>query len=100
MEVLKKKAIAAATLSLALIPSFGANQMADAKEKKSADSDKAKNVIMFVGVGMGASHRKAIRLAAQSLDGELAMNNKPVTGNVDKKKHCWQVQLCFYVFGK
>ncbi|MDN4525885.1 alkaline phosphatase [Fictibacillus fluitans] len=79
---MKKKAIAAATLSLALITSFGVNQMADAKEGKSAHPDKAKNVIMFVGDGMGASHREAIRLAAQGLNGELAMNNMPVAGNV------------------
>lgn len=51
---------------------------------------------MFVGDGMGASLREAIRLAAQGLNGELAMNNKPVTG----KKYCWQVQQCFFVFRK
>ncbi len=79
---MKKKTIAAATLSLALITSFGVNQIADAKEEKSASPKKAKNVIMFVGDGMGASHREAIRLAAQGLNGELAMNKMPYTGNV------------------
>ncbi|WP_429876966.1 alkaline phosphatase [Fictibacillus sp. NRS-1165] len=82
VEVLKKKTIAAATLSLALITSFGINHMADAKEKRSASPNKAKNVIMFVGDGMGASHREAIRLAAEGMNGELAMSKMPYSGNV------------------
>lgn len=51
---------------------------------------------MFVGDGMGASLREAIRLAAQGLNGELAMNNKPVTG----KSTAGRSSSAFLFFGK
>lgn len=78
----KKKTVAAATLSLALITSFGVSKIADAQDVHKANPKQAKNVIMFVGDGMGASHREAIRLAAEGINGELAMNKMTHTGNV------------------
>jgi alkaline phosphatase len=40
----------------------------------------AKNVILFVGDGMGASQRDLIRLATVGLEGELAMDKLPYEG--------------------
>lgn len=43
---------------------------------------KAKNVIMFIGDGMGAAQRNAGALATVGLDGELAMDSLPYAGLV------------------
>jgi alkaline phosphatase len=40
----------------------------------------AKNVIIFVGDGMGVSQRDLIRLATVGLEGELAMDGLPYEG--------------------
>lgn len=78
-----KKMLAGVTLSLALIGSIGFNQIADAKSSNHyTNPKKAKNVIVFVGDGMGASHREAIRLATKGLTGDLSMNKMPYVGNV------------------
>ncbi|MDM5198297.1 alkaline phosphatase [Fictibacillus enclensis] len=75
--------LAGVTLSLALIGSIGFNQIADAKSSNHyTNPKKAKNVIVFVGDGMGASHREAIRLATKGLTGDLSMNKMPYVGNV------------------
>ncbi|WP_432488817.1 alkaline phosphatase [Kineococcus sp. SYSU DK018] len=46
------------------------------------DQSKAKNVILFVGDGMGAAHRQAGRLALAGLDRDLYMDSLPVSGSV------------------
>ncbi|WHY74913.1 alkaline phosphatase [Fictibacillus enclensis] len=75
--------LAGVTLSLALIGTIGFNQIADAKSSNHyTNPKKAKNVIVFVGDGMGASHREAIRLATKGLTGDLSMNKMPYVGNV------------------
>ncbi|MNH84990.1 Alkaline phosphatase 4 precursor [compost metagenome] len=43
-------------------------------------SQQAKNVILFVGDGMGAAAREAIRLATVGLKGNLAMDSMPYSG--------------------
>jgi alkaline phosphatase len=40
----------------------------------------AQNVIIFIGDGMGTSHRDAIRYAAVGVEGELAMDDLPYAG--------------------
>lgn len=56
----------------------------------SSTQGKAKNVIVFVGDGMGAAHRDAIRLATKGVNGELEMDDMPYSGmvhtNSDDKK--------------
>lgn len=79
----KKNAMVKAALSLALISSLGFSHGADAKgNSKQAQPKKAKNVIVFVGDGMGPAHREAIRLAAKGLQQDLEMNKMPYSGNV------------------
>src|SRR5690349_18769500 len=39
-----------------------------------------KNVILFIGDGMGLAHRDAIRLATVGLTGKLAMDDMPYAG--------------------
>ncbi|AWB43299.1 alkaline phosphatase [Paenibacillus sp. CAA11] len=48
----------------------------------SAAPKKAKNVILFVGDGMGTAQRDAIRLATVGVKGKLAMDDMPYTGRV------------------
>ncbi|MGZ0086652.1 alkaline phosphatase [Caldibacillus thermoamylovorans] len=47
---------------------------------KPAGSPAVKNVILFVGDGMGTAHRDAIRLATKGITGELEMDNMPYSG--------------------
>lgn len=47
-----------------------------------AASPLTKNVILFVGDGMGTAQRNAIRLATVGLEGKLAMDDMPYTGLV------------------
>ncbi|WP_339232768.1 alkaline phosphatase [Geobacillus sp. FSL W8-0032] len=47
---------------------------------KPAGSPTVKNVILFVGDGMGTAHRDAIRLATKGITGELEMDNMPYSG--------------------
>ncbi|MFC7393439.1 alkaline phosphatase [Scopulibacillus cellulosilyticus] len=73
-------------LSLAAVATFTFSYLTDANAKgpvkQENDHDKAKNVILFVGDGMGAAHRNAIRLATVGKKGELAMNEMPYAGIV------------------
>ncbi|NUK30041.1 alkaline phosphatase [Parageobacillus sp. VR-IP] len=50
--------------------------------QSSSTQGKAKNVIVFVGDGMGAVHRDAIRLATKGVNGELEMDDMPYSGIV------------------
>jgi len=45
-----------------------------------ASASKARNVILFVGDGMGAAQREAIRLSTVGLKGQLAMDDMPYAG--------------------
>ncbi|MFQ3192558.1 MAG: alkaline phosphatase [Paraglaciecola sp.] len=40
----------------------------------------AKNVILFIGDGMGQEHRKAARWMSLGVDGQLSMDDMPVRG--------------------
>lgn len=54
----------------------------DAQAQGSRDQGKAKNVILFIGDGMGVAQRNAGALATVGLDGELVMDSLPYTGLV------------------
>nr|WP_238535159.1 alkaline phosphatase [Fictibacillus macauensis] len=56
----------------------------EAKHHKKATPSAAvaKNVIVFIGDGMGMSHREAIRLAYKGMNDDLEMNKMPVAGIV------------------
>jgi len=55
---------------------------AKAQDKVKAKDTRARNVILFVGDGMGASARQAGRLALAGLDRDLYMDSLPVSGLV------------------
>ncbi|MFB7142395.1 alkaline phosphatase [Gottfriedia sp. NPDC056225] len=81
----KKKTFISAALSFAAVSTLGLNHFVDAKANSNSASNhhgKAKNVIVFVGDGMGAAHREAIRLATVGQKGQLAMDDMPYTGLV------------------
>ncbi|MEK5389137.1 alkaline phosphatase [Margalitia sp. FSL K6-0131] len=79
----KKRVLVNAALSLAVLSGVGFSHFSSAKETNNSHvQPKAKNVILFVGDGMGAAHREAIRLATVGLKGELEMNSMPVAGLV------------------
>ncbi|MEH7351299.1 alkaline phosphatase [Gottfriedia acidiceleris] len=79
----KKKTIISAALTIATATTFGFNHFVDAKESDNDQKQgKAKNVIVFVGDGMGAAHREAIRLATVGQTGKLAMDDMPYAGLV------------------
>ncbi|WP_019027510.1 alkaline phosphatase [Colwellia piezophila] len=42
----------------------------------------AKNVILFIGDGMGAEHRKAARWLSKGVDGKLSMDDMPIRGTL------------------
>lgn len=62
----------------------GANAVSgdDDKGRGSRGQGTAKNVIMFIGDGLGASQRNAGALATVGLDGELVMDSLPYAGMV------------------
>ncbi|UOQ42539.1 alkaline phosphatase [Halobacillus salinarum] len=86
----KKGVLMKAALSLALVSTLGFGSAVDANGDNGNHwwghdhhhYGKAKNVIVFIGDGMGAAHREAIRLAAKGLNGKLAMNDMPYIGQV------------------
>lgn len=51
----------------------------------SVSSPAAKNIILFIGDGMGAEHRKAARWASVGETGELSMDDMPVTGSIETR---------------
>ena len=51
----------------------------EAQEAGSPD-ERAKNVIIFIGDGMGTSHRNLIRYATVGTTGQLAMDAMPYAG--------------------
>ena len=57
----------------ALAGAGGAQEVASTEER-------AKNVIIFIGDGMGTSHRDLIRYATVGMEGQLAMDSMPVAG--------------------
>lgn len=81
---MKKRLIGTAVLSVATIAAltFSTTTQSDAKAATSLNNGKAKNVILFVGDGMGTDHRDAIRLATVGTNGKLAMDDMPVGGRV------------------
>ncbi|MDO6851725.1 alkaline phosphatase [Priestia megaterium] len=81
---MKKRLICTAVLSVATIAAltFSTTTQSDAKAATSLNNGKAKNVILFVGDGMGTDHRDAIRLATVGTNGKLAMDDMPVEGRV------------------
>ncbi|QPA30921.1 alkaline phosphatase [Thermaerobacillus caldiproteolyticus] len=82
----KKHRIIGLTLGVALTVSGAVTTFAffnnDTPNQSSPIQGKAKNVIVFVGDGMGAAHRDAIRLAAKGLNGKLEMDDMPYAGIV------------------
>lgn len=62
-------------LVLTLAGSAGANAV-----DTGAVGERAKNVIVFVGDGMGTSHRDLVRYATVGTEGQLAMDDMPYAG--------------------
>ncbi|WP_057915309.1 alkaline phosphatase [Peribacillus muralis] len=81
---MKKRLIGTAVLSVAAMAAltFSTTTQSNAKADTSLSNGKAKNVILFVGDGMGTDHRDAIRLATVGTNGKLAMDDMPVEGRV------------------
>lgn len=52
-------------------------------DSNSNTSPKAKNIILFIGDGMGAEHRKAARWATVGKNGKLSMDDMPTSGLVE-----------------
>ena len=73
---LTKAAVITATAALAVTGFVGSNSSSPAK----AATPIAKNVILFVGDGMGGAQRDAIRLATVGEKGNLAMDDMPYAG--------------------
>jgi len=81
MKFVKKNGIKTAIVGTAatalLITSIISTQ---SPNQVDAASTKTKNVIMFIGDGMGTAQRDAIRLATVGLKGNLAMDSMPYVG--------------------
>lgn len=67
------------TFLFALIVALGLAGAGEAQEAGSADG-RAENVIIFMGDGMGTSHRDLIRYATVGTEGQLAMDSMPYAG--------------------
>ncbi|MBP2119699.1 alkaline phosphatase [Cohnella lubricantis] len=74
------KAAAVTTAAAALIASGTPIFPGSHANQASAAPSKTKNVILFVGDGMGLSQRSAIRLATVGETGKLEMDDMPYTG--------------------
>lgn len=81
---MNKRFILGTTLAMALVTTSVMPTLdTDAKGKNDRNGrDRAKNVIVLVGDGMGTPQRDAIRLATVGLKGELAMDSMPYSGRV------------------
>lgn len=81
---LTKKITLHVVLSLSVLSALAMASFVQAKdsEAKHDSHGKAKNVILFVGDGMGVAARQTIKLATVGTNGELAMNDMPYTGMV------------------
>jgi alkaline phosphatase len=58
----------------------GALAGAGGAQEVASTEGRAKNVIIFIGDGMGTSHRDLIRYATVGAEGQLAMDSMPVAG--------------------
>lgn len=67
--------IAAAALSTTGLASTMSSAESADTQRGGRDAGRAKNVILFIGDGMGASHRNAARLAGVGLEGNLVMDS-------------------------
>jgi len=72
-----KQTIAATAAAAILVSGAITTQISNRAE---AASSHTKNVILFVGDGMGTAQRNAIRLATVGLEGKLAMDDMPYAG--------------------
>ena len=79
---MKKRLVGTAVLSVAAMTAliFGNASKSDVQAANESNSGKAKNVIVFVGDGMGTAARDAIRLATVGVNGKLAMEDMPYAG--------------------
>src|SRR5690242_10379210 len=75
---LNKKMLMNLALSLTAVSALSFTGFAHAED----NNGKAKNVIIFIGDGMGAATRQAIRLTTVGVAGDLEMNNMPYSGMV------------------
>lgn len=88
MEKGKRNGLVKAAMALTTIAALGVSGIASAKSYQPSQHmhtpshEKAKSVILFVGDGMGAVQRDAIRLATVGLNGDLEMNKMPYAGIV------------------
>jgi len=73
-----KTALAVTAAAAILVTSVAASTATTTA--KASSSPKTKNVILFVGDGMGAAQREAVRLATVGEKGNLAMDAMPYTG--------------------
>ncbi len=73
----KKRSIVQAALCLTAAASLIVSGGAVQAKGNAAPPAKAKNVILFVGDGMGTSQRDAIRLNTVGLNGKLQMDDMP-----------------------
>ncbi|NBD26309.1 alkaline phosphatase [Paenibacillus glycinis] len=73
-----KTSVIGITAAALVVTSFVAAQ--GKTNEASAASKQAKNVILFVGDGMGTAQRDAIRLATVGESGQLAMDDMPYLG--------------------
>jgi alkaline phosphatase len=69
----------ATVLSLALVAILASSAAGEAQEVGPTDG-RAKNVIIFIGDGMGTSQRDLIRYATVGTTGQLAMDSMPYAG--------------------
>lgn len=72
------KTVVAGTAAAALL--FSGVYAAQSSRQADAASSTAKNVILFVGDGMGTATRDAVRLATVGENGKLAMDSMPYVG--------------------
>lgn len=74
-------AVGALSATIALSASVSsAGAAGDDRGQGARDQGKAKNVILFIGDGMGSAQRNAARLAGVGLEGNLAMDSLPYAG--------------------
>jgi alkaline phosphatase len=69
----------AAVVLSALIATLASARAGEAQEAQPT-SERAKNVIIFIGDGMGTSQRDLIRYATVGTEGQLAMDSMPYAG--------------------
>src|SRR6186997_1495912 len=79
MRNIRPSILSLVIVAILVLPAFSQGLL-PSEARSQSESAPAKNVILFIGDGMGPAHRLAGQLATVGVDGLLVMDSLPVEG--------------------